>query len=312
MRVLVTGAFGYVGYAVTRRLIDDGHQVVAMTTRPGARWPHEQVNVAVADVRDPIGLRAAVDSVDAVVHLAALTRVRESFDRPDEYAMVNTVGTENLLAAVADTGRIMSFVHASTAVVYGAPEAQPIGEDSEPAPASPYGTTKLAADIAVRNASVKGVVAGVSLRAFNIAGAVDRHGDPDLTRIIPKAVAVAAGRFDEVTVNGDGTAIRDYVHVADLADALVLAMNAAEPGRFDVYNVGATPATVAEIIRVARIVTGAEIPTKHNPPAPEAPELRADTTTIRAALGWKPTRSGIERIVADAWAAEQAAAPRDL
>jgi nucleoside-diphosphate-sugar epimerase len=119
----------------------------------------------------------------------------------------------------------------------------------------------------------------VSIRAFNVAGAVDQHGDPDLTRITPKAVAAASGRFDEVTVNGDGNAIRDYVHVADLANAISLALAAAQAGQFHVYNVGATPATIAEIIDVARAVTGAA-----NGPGPgrELDETQAQEVLQRA------------------------------
>ncbi|ACU72891.1 NAD-dependent epimerase/dehydratase [Catenulispora acidiphila DSM 44928] len=305
MRVLVTGAFGYVGRAVTRALLDTGHEVVAMTTQPNRTQPSGRVQIVVADLRSSNQLMAAVDRVDAVAHLAALTRVRESFAQPGEYAMINTVGTEHLLAAVASTGRVMPFIHASTAAVYGTPEKQPIGEDCEPAPTSPYGETKLAADMAVRDAAVKGSIGGVSLRAFNIAGAVGRHPDPDLTRILPKVVAVAGGRFDEVTVNGDGSAIRDYVHIADLANAFCLAIGAAQPGKFDIFNIGATPATVAQIIEITRKITGHEIPAKHNPPAPEAPELRADTTRALTTLRWIPTRSDLEQIIGDAWDAEK-------
>jgi UDP-glucose 4-epimerase len=306
VRVLVTGAFGYVGHAVTRALLDGGHQVVAMTTRTGRPQHAGEVRIAVADLRDPVQLKAAVDGVDAVIHLAALTRVRESFDRPDEYAAINSAGTENLLAAVAAIGRVMPFIHASTAAVYGTPEQQPIAEGCDPAPTSPYGATKLAADLAVRDAAAAGAVAGVSLRAFNIAGAVGRRPDRELTRIVPKVIAVAAGRFDSVTVNGDGSAVRDYVHVADLADAFVRALASAEPGRFGVYNIGGTPASVAQIIDVVRAVTGRAIPATHNPPVPEAPELRADTALARAELGWFPVRSSLEEIIGSAWDAENA------
>ncbi|MEY9856210.1 UDP-glucose 4-epimerase [Catenulispora sp. GAS73] len=305
MRVLVTGAFGYVGHAVTRALLDARHDVVAMTTQPNRSRPSTGVSLAVADLRDPGRLKAVVDRADAVVHLAALTRVRESFEQPDAYATVNTIGTRNLLAAVADTGRVMPFVHASTAAVYGAPTKQPIDEDCDAAPSSPYGVTKLAADAAVSEAAARGIIAGVSLRAFNIAGSVDRRPDPDLTRIIPKTLAVAAGRFDHLTVNGDGTAIRDYVHLADVADAFVKALTLATAGTFAIYNIGATPAGVAQIIDVARTITGREIPVQYNPPVPEAPELRADTTRARSELGWSPVFSSLEQIIGDCWDAQR-------
>jgi UDP-glucose 4-epimerase len=259
-----------------------------------------------ADLLDPGSLGEAVTDVDAVCHLAALTRVRESFERPDEYAAANTAGTLALLEAAAKLRGPIPFVHASTAAVYGAPERQPIDESTPPAPSSPYGTSKLAADEALAEAASDGAVAGVSLRMFNVCGAVDGHGDPDVSRVIPKAVAVAAGVFPEFGVNGDGSTVRDYVHVKDAARAFLLALEAATPGEFEVYNVGATAAPVAGILDVARRVTGRPIPVRHGPPAREAPDVRADTGRIRAALGWEPRHSSLEEIVADAWAAVHA------
>ena len=308
MRVLVTGAFGYVGHAVARALLDDGHEVVALTSQsPVPAWDGGGVEIVRADVTDRAMLRdrGALAGVDAVCHLAALTRVRESFERAQEYSTTNTMGTLNLIKLLAETGCRIPFVHASTAAVYGAPDVQPIDELCQPAPASPYASSKLAADLLLEKATVDGTLSGVSLRIFNAAGTIDGRCDPDLTRIIAKAVAVAGGRFPEVTVNGDGSAVRDYVHVADVARAFVLALGHAAPGRYDAFNVGATPATVAQILDVARNVTGHPIPAVHDPPAPEAPELRADTAKIRDVLGWEPQRSSLEQIVGDTWAARQ-------
>lgn len=311
MRVLVTGAFGFVGHAVVRALVDDGHQVVAATSRPGAAWDAPgTVDVVTADVLDPDSLRAAIDGVDGVCHLAALTRVRESFDMPEKYEAINVTGTQNLLTALATRGQPVPFIHASTAVIYGAPAKQPISETCPPDPRNPYAETKLAADQAIAAAAGAGQVAGISLRIFNASGAIDGHGDSDLTRIIPKAVAVAAGLAPEVGVNGDGTAIRDFVHVADVAKAFLLALSRAKAGRFATYNIGATPATVAQIIETTKHITGRDFAVKHNPPAPEAPELRADTTLIRAELDWQPSRSSLDQIVADAWNAIRHAEPR--
>jgi UDP-glucose 4-epimerase len=307
MRVLVTGAFGFVGRAVVRELLEAGHQVTAMTSRTGRAWSgpgSSAVTTVTADLLDPGSLAAAVSDTEAICHLAALTRVRESFDRPDEYAAVNAAGTESLIAAVAGRREPVPFVHASTSVVYGAPEQQPIDESCPPAPSSPYGITKLAADEALFKATLDGRAFGVSLRMFNVCGAIDGHGDPDLSRIIPKAVAVARGGFPELTVNGDGSAVRDYVHVKDVARAFALALAKAVPGEFEVYNIGATTATVAEIIDVTRQVTGQSIPVTHNPAAPEAPELRADTSKIRTSLGWVPVHSSLTEIITDAWNTE--------
>lgn len=309
MAILVTGATGFVGFATVRRLLSAGRDIVATSRSADFTWDDAAgdgtVTVIHGDLRDPDFARRAVRNVDGVVHLAALTRVRESFDQPDEYAAVNIGGTENLLAAIAENGRPVPFVHSSTAVVYGTPEQQPIREDFPTAPSNPYGVTKLAADHAVQRAAEAGTVGGVSLRGFNICGAVANRADGDLTRIIPKAVAVAAGHFPELTVNGDGSAIRDFVHVADVAEAIVLALDWAKPGRFDTYNIGATPASVAQIIAVVEKTVGARLPVRHNPPAPEAPELRADTTRIRQDLGWWPRHSSLEQIVEDAWAASR-------
>ncbi len=309
MRVLVTGAAGFVGYATVRRLLHEGHHVTAISRSRGTTAPRPVKGVGSpvwlsGDIGDTAFVRSAIKDVDAVVHLAALTRVRDSFDHPDEYAQVNVGGTTNLLDAIAEAGRPVAFVHSSTAVVYGTPDQQPISEACPPAPSSPYGQTKLAADLAIQTAAQSGAIGGVSLRGFNISGAVDRRGDRDLTRIIPKAVAVASGRFEELTVNGDGTAIRDFVHVADTADAIALALAHARTGHFDVYNLGATPATVAEIIDTVEKVTERTLPVRHNPPAPEAPELRAETALIRRELGWEPSRSTLEQIITDAWSAE--------
>lgn len=307
MAILVTGATGFVGFATVRRLLSAGHDVVAASRRSDAVWEPGgsagTVTLIHGDIRDLEFARRAVQSVDAVVHLAALTRVRESFDRPEEYAAVNVSGTENLLHAITEAGRPMPFVHSSTAVVYGTPEQQPIREDFPTVPSNPYGATKLAADQAVQRAAEAGAVAGVSLRGFNICGATGRRGDDDLTRIIPKAIAVAAGRFPELAINGDGSAIRDFVHVADVAEAIALALEQAKHGHFATYNVGATPASVAQIIAAVEKVAGARLPVRHNPPAPEAPELRADTSRIRCELDWQPKHSSLEQIIEDAWAA---------
>ncbi|MGH3417212.1 MAG: NAD-dependent epimerase/dehydratase family protein, partial [Actinocrinis sp.] len=273
MRVLVTGAFGYVGRAVVPRLLAAGHQVVAVTRDAGRAPAGGQVHVVEAFLDDRERLRAEVARIDAVCHLAALTRVRESFARPDEYRAVNVGGTITLLDLLAErrqaAGTVIPFVFASTAAVYGAPERQPIAEDTEPAPASPYGQSKLDAENEVRRGAAKGEIGAVVLRAFNVAGSVASFGDPDETRIIPRAVLAAAGLRPPLAVNGDGSAVRDYVHVDDLARAYVLALGACRPGGFELYNVGATGASVRDILAAVRRVTGREVPVVHNPPQPE-------------------------------------------
>ncbi|MER7579977.1 NAD-dependent epimerase/dehydratase family protein [Kitasatospora sp. NPDC097691] len=306
MRVLVTGAFGFVGNAVVRRLVEAGHEVVALTHRPpGAPLPELPVaDVVHGDIRDEQAVASAVRGVHAVCHLAALTRVRESFEMPDEYHDVNVNGTAALLAALpgrAATDRPV-VVLGSTAAIYGAPDQQPIGEDVVPAPGNPYGISKLAADELLKLEGERGTVRAVSLRCFNIAGSVGGVADADDSRIIPKALAVAAGRYPHLEMNGDGSAVRDFVHVDDLARAYVLALHA---GKFAhrSYNVGATPASMREIVDAVEQVTGRPVPVVHRPPQPEPPRLVADLTRITAELGWKPERSGLQDLIRDGWAA---------
>ncbi|MFF4448207.1 NAD-dependent epimerase/dehydratase family protein [Streptomyces sp. NPDC001502] len=301
----MTGAYGFVGNAVVRRLSEAGHEVVALTHRP-ADVPLPELPVFETfrgDIRDGKALAAALDGVEGVCHLAALTRVRESFDRPEEYQEVNAGGTAVLLDVLAAVSPSPAprVVLGSTAAVYGAPVRQPIGEDTVPAPGNPYGVSKLAADDALRARAEAGAVKAVSLRCFNVSGAVSGVGDADESRIIPKAVAVAAGRYPHLEMNGDGDAVRDFVHVDDLARAFTLALEAGTSAPYRVYNVGATAASMREIVATVERVTGRPVPVVHRPPQPEPPRLVADISRITTDLGWTPVQSSLERLVADAW-----------
>ncbi|MEU5879148.1 NAD-dependent epimerase/dehydratase family protein [Spirillospora sp. NPDC047279] len=295
MRVLVTGAAGYVGYAVCRRLAAAGHEVTALVRResplPRGVRPH------LADLLTPFTL----DPCEAVCHLAARTRVRESFDHPLDFYAANVQGTINLLRALPGTPTV---IYGSTAAVYGTPETQPITESAPPSPTSPYGASKLAAEDLIRHHARTGAIGAVVLRTFNVAGSVDGRPDPDLTRLIPKALSVAAGEAPHLRVNGDGTAIREYLHLDDLAAAYVLALDAAAPGTALTYNVGSgTGTSVQDVITAVREVTGRPIPVEHAPPQPEPPLLMADSTAIRRDLAWHPGRSALHEIIADSWAA---------
>jgi UDP-glucose 4-epimerase len=307
MRVLVTGAFGFIGTAVARRLTSAEHEVVALTHRPSevpapAWWTGEVVH---ADVRDARAVLAAVANVDAVCHLAALSLVRESFERPAEYFQVNATGTRTLVSALttkaAKSGRPVPFVHASTHAVYGAPERQPITEDTPLTPMSPYGQSKVDAEDALVVGSRTGALNVVCLRLFNVAGAVAGLTDKEMTRIIPKTLAVAAGRASVLEINGDGCAIRDFVHVEDVADAFLLALAACRQDTYAVYNVGGTAASIIDVVIATKQITGRPIPIIHNPHKAEPPVIIADTTRIKSELSWMPERSSLTQIVADAW-----------
>jgi UDP-glucose 4-epimerase len=208
------------------------------------------------------------------------------------------------------------LVFISTGAIYGPGDGVRV-EDETPAPANPYAWSKLAAEQVIGYQVAAGRLAAISLRCFNIAGAVLEAGsagvDRDLTRIIPKTLAVAAGQADQLEINGDGSAVREYTHVLDVADAVVLALNAAVNRTHRIYNVGSGHGvSLAEILSAARRITGRPIPAVHLPPKPETQILMADSSRISDELGWRPTRSSLDQIVRDGWTAITAEYPEIL
>jgi UDP-glucose 4-epimerase len=300
VRVLVTGATGFVGYAVADRLRRDGHEVWGLA-RSANPLP-EGVGRLAGDLRGEVAFGGRFD---AVCHLAALVRARESQADPVGFWRTNVGGTLAVLAALAaQEGPPARLVVASTCAVYGEHAGQPIDETAQPRPTSPYGSSKLAADRAVADLAATGAIGAVSLRAFNVAGGLPGHPDRDETRLVPKAIAVAQGRAAELAVNGDGSVVRDYVHVLDMADAFARALDACRPGYWTAYNVGAgRRSTIADVVTAVEAVAGRALPVRRRPPAAEPPELLADAGRIRRELGWRPGRSDLQRIVADAYRA---------
>jgi UDP-glucose 4-epimerase len=304
MRVLVTGATGFVGRVLVGQLAIAGHSVIGL-----ARTPRPcRCELLTGDVLDQAALEHAVEGADAVCHLAALTQIRESFEEPLLYFRVNVVGTLNLLGAMSAEARrsdhMLRLVFASTGSVYGTPETQPITEDQQPAPRNPYGASKLAAEAMIGYQAALGTVSAITLRTFNAAGAVDGRGDPDTSRLIPRALLAAAGQAECLNINGDGSAIREYIHVADLAHAYVRAIDADSSAGHRIYNVGSgVGASVRDVIGAVERVTGQPVPVRWGPPTSESPELRADSSRIRAELWWQPSRSDLDTIVSDAWSA---------
>lgn len=301
MRILVTGAAGFVGYAVAALLVDHGHEVTGLT-RPGPSTLPQGVARLDGDLRTPETLPRTVAEVDAVCHLAGLTKVRQSRTDPLDYWRTNLGGTLTILDKLTSGARGGRLVLASTCTVYGEQAEQPINETATVAPSSPYAKSKLAADQAAADLAATGAIGAISLRAFNVAGALPGHPDRDTTRLIPQLLAVQQGRAPELVINGDGTAVRDFVHVTDMASAFVLALRACEPGRWRAYNVGSgRPSTVHEVITTAETVTGRPVPRRHTAAAHEPATLLADSTRIRSELGWRPEKSSLSEIVSDAW-----------
>lgn len=295
------------GRALLARLGRDAHEVVALVRRPGDS--PRAVRTEVADVLDATALRRAVARVEpeGVCHLAALTRVRESFAEPSRHFAVNVGGTVALLEALRVCGAAAPrLVFASTAAVYGPGAPQPISEGARTAPASPYAASKWAAEELLRYEARTGALGAVTLRCFNAAG----PGDTDPTRLIPRALSAAAGEAPSLGVNGDGSAVRDYVHVDDLAAAYALALSAARPGEHRVYNVGGAAASVREVVAAVEEVSGRPVPVERRAPQDEPAELRADSSRLREELGWAPERSDLLTIVDDAWRARWGVARR--
>ncbi|HSV67213.1 MAG TPA: NAD-dependent epimerase/dehydratase family protein [Mycobacteriales bacterium] len=302
VRVLVTGAAGYVGSAVVAALARAGHEPVALRHRAATpTWPG--VRARVGDLLEPGPLVQAVTGVDAVCHLAGLGRARQSWDEPLRYFQVNADGTRALLAAMESAG-VERFVFASTASIYGAPRDQPITEDLPDDPPHPYAASKAAAEAVIEWQARTGRLRAVVLRLFNAAGG----SDADPSRLIPRVLAVAAGEAPSLEVNGDGSARRDYLHVDDAAGAFAAAVDHAPPaGRIRRYNIGSgLGSSVLDVVGVAERVAGRPIRVVHRAPVAEPPVLVCDPGRALAELGWKPARSELDTIVRDAWAARPA------
>lgn len=310
MRVLVTGGLGFVGRAVARDLVGAGHRVDVLSRGRGGVGPPAGASLVEGDIRD----RARVVEVvaggryDGICHLAALTRGRDSVADPLAYYDVNLGGTVNLLAAVEAAGpvgeRPVRFVFASTSIVYGSQRTGALGEDLPPAPESPYGASKVAAEQLVGYYAATGGISAVTLRCFNVAGAVDGYADADPTRIIPNVLRAIRGELPHVTVNGDGSAVREFTHVLDVARAFRLALEATGAGDAPVYNVGTgRGVSIREVIAEAERVTGRRVPVEHLPPKPEPHTLISDPRLLMTSLGWTATHSDLAEIVHSVWVA---------
>jgi len=314
MRVLVTGGAGYIGSVVAAQLVAAGHEVTVLDDLSTGHA--DAVPARAAFIKGTLRDCAAevlADGIEAVLHFAAKSLVGESMAEPARYWSTNLGGTIALLEAMREIG-VRTIVFSSTAAVYGEPERTPIAETDPTRPTSPYGATKLAVDTTLTEFSRLYGFGAVSLRYFNVAGAHraedgtwfgERH-HPE-THLIPSVLAsVAEGRrvqvFGEDYPTPDGTCIRDYIHVSDLADAHLRALQACRPGQHRVYNLGnGAGFSVRQVIDVCAEVTGTEIGVDVTARRPGDPAvLVASAERIQAELGWQADRD-LRAIAADAW-----------
>jgi UDP-glucose 4-epimerase len=314
VRVLVTGGAGYIGSVVVEELLADGAEVVVLDdlSKGHAAAVPEGVPLVRADIGDRrrVTETCRKHGVEAAVHMAAFSMVGESVEHPARYYANNLAGSLALLDALREAG-VRRFVLSSTAAVYGEPAVVPIDEDAPTVPTNPYGETKLALEKALHWYERAYGLRYASLRYFNAAGATERSGEdhhPE-THLVPLVLAAAAGERPGVDVYGDdyptpdGTCIRDYIHVSDLARAHVLALAALADARGAVFNLGCGGGySVREVIAVAEQVTGRPVPARRAPRRPGDPAvLVASSDRIRRTLGWEPRKQDLRVIVEDAW-----------
>jgi UDP-glucose 4-epimerase len=316
MRVFVAGGAGYVGSHCVKRLVAAGHGVTVYDNlvaghRQAVDRAAELVEGDLADI-EKLERVLVPGRFDAVMHFAAYLNVGESVQQPLKYYRNTVANTLNLLEAM-ERARIKRIVFSSSCAVYGMPESLPITEEMPKNPINPYGATKLAMEWALRDSAGAWGLGSVALRYFNASGAaadgtIGESHRPEI-HLIPLVLQVALGQRESIDVFGadyptpDGTCIRDYIHVDDLAEAHLLALERLTEGQAQAFNVGTGRAySVLEIIAVARRVTGHAIPavlTDRRPGDP--PELYADSDKLRRHYGWDPRYTDVEEVIASAW-----------
>jgi len=316
MKVLVTGGAGYIGSVTAELLLDDGHDVTIFDNL--GRGHRDAVDSRASLVEGDLANRETIREVmlaekpDAVMHFAAYALVGESMEQPEIYFGNNVGGCINLAEAMlaAGVGRI---VFSSTCATYGDPEQVPIVENEPQCPTNPYGESKLMCEKLLNWYHELHDMQVVFLRYFNACGATEKFGedhDPE-THLIPIVLQVALGRRDKVSIYGsdyptpDGTCVRDYIHIADLARAHILALESGASGAFNLGN--GSGYSVKEVIEAARKVTGCPIPEETSERRPgDPPRLVANAGKAAEILKWKPGMPGLEDIISSAWEWHQA------
>lgn len=313
MHVLVTGGAGYVGSVCSAVLLEAGHEVTIIddfSTGNRSAVP-AKAELLEGELSEVIDDTLKHRNIDAVVHCAARSLVGESVVAPELYWHSNVVTSLHLLDAMREHG-VSNLVFSSTAATYGEPASVPIIESAAPAPTNPYGASKLAIDHIISSYAAAHGLAATSLRYFNVAGAYGNIGENRAieTHLIPLILQVALGHREKIMIFGDdypttdGTAVRDYIHVRDLAEAHLLALEANTAGVHKIYNLGSGDGySVQQVIAQVRETTGHPIPAELAPRRDGDPAtLIASSNKIMTELGWKPTRTDLPTIVEDAWA----------
>ncbi len=314
VRVLITGGAGYIGSVAVERALAAGHEVGVLDNlwRGHRGAIPDDVAFLQVDLRDANATRDAVASYqpDAILHFAGATLVPESMKDPLLYFEVNVVGSHNLIAAALAAG-VPKFVFSSTAATYGDPAADSITEDIPTNPINPYGRSKLMVEQMLEwHSQIHGMHVAI-FRYFNVAGATSLRGEDHTpeTHVIPVALEVVQGKRAEFTVFGtdyatsDGTCIRDYVHVVDLTDAHLLALDWLEENRWGIFNLGTQfGSSVQEIVRAVEMVTDQKLPVVLGARREgDPPRLVASSDRARSELGWNPTHSTLDQMVGSAW-----------
>lgn len=313
MNILLTGGAGYIGSVTAEKLVQKGHTVVVydnLSTGHEEAVPRGALFIR-ADLSQKEKIKEILKKygIDAVVHFAGSSIVSESVKNPSRYYVNNVSNGLSLLDAMAESGT-KRIIFSSTAAVYGEPKQIPIQEDAVPCPTNPYGETKLAFEKALDWYSRAYGISYVSLRYFNAAGASSRCGEDHETEthLIPLVLQAAAGKRKKITIYGtdyptyDGTCIRDYIHVLDLAEAHLLALEAKDH-KNGIYNLGNGEGySVLEVIQTAEKITGKTISVEYGlRRAGDPPVLVASSEKIHQEFGWKPRYPLIETIIKDAW-----------
>lgn len=316
MKVLVTGGAGYIGSVTSEMLLDQGHDVTIFDNleRGHREAIDTRAHFILGDLRNRDQIRDAMAKTrpEAILHFAAYALVGESMEHPMWYFRNNVVGGAHLVEAMVDL-EVRRIIFSSTCATYGQPDRMPMTEDIPQRPANPYGESKLMLETILKWEQQRHGLQPVFLRYFNACGATKKFGedhDPE-THLIPNVLAVALGKKEKVCVFGndydtpDGTCIRDYIHILDLAEAHLLALTSQHTGPFNLGN--GDGYSVMQVIKAAREVTGHALPVQFEPRRPGDPaRLVASARKAKSTLGWNPRYADLKTIIQHAWDWHQA------